>query len=572
MLRLDLYDAGWLNSDAPELSNKQIAMNSLDKSLLKKFHNDESDDLRDNLALALFLECNERCRTFGDVTPRRLQDDLIINEMKAIIDDFFFPAHWEDETGSSNREPLLLNLSDIATHFGLGNGSNIGCSSTDFYTKYANSTMCHTNEVLPLLFRQAISNDQLWSDIEVSRSSSMGIEIVRGNRLTFVPKSRLISRTICTEPILNMFFQKGIGDVITKRLKEVFCINLSDQPGKNAALARIGSETGEFGTIDLSSASDSISISLLRQILPRQPFEWLMRCRSPRTTLPGGKEIELHMISSMGNGFTFPLQTMIFSALVTAAYRISGLKLQKPRARAAGNFAVFGDDIIVDRRVYDSVVNCLEILGFAVNRDKSFNEGSFRESCGSDFIRGHNVRGVYLKTLNSEADIYSAINRLNRWSSFHGILLARTVGYLRRDCKFICIPYDEADDAGIKVPFILLRNPRYDITQAVRYTARVNRSRRVRIPSVDLDVEVQRKDVIKIRRILPDFEYNPDAVLFCLLAGWLRAGKLGLRTSTPISVLRRRVCPGWDERIAACGVSHEFGKRWKMFTEANLVN
>jgi len=570
LLRLDLYEAGWQDSDAPSLSIRQHAMNALNKSLFKKFHNGLTDAVRDNAALALFLECNERCRSFGGVIPLRLQDELIINEMKAIIDDFFFPSDRRD--GSNCREPLLLNLSDIALHFGLGSGSNIGADSTDFYSKFALSTMCHTNDVLPLQFRQAISGDRLWSDVEFFRSLSSRTEIVRGNRLSFVPKSRVISRTICTEPILNMFFQKGIGDVITKRLREVFCINLSDQPSKNAALARIGSETGEFGTIDLSSASDTISITLLRCILPQQPLNWLMRCRSPLTILPDGSEVELHMISSMGNGFTFPLQTMIFASLVMAAYRICGVKLHKPRARALGNFAVFGDDIIVDKRVYNSVVNCLNILGFRVNHDKSFNEGPFRESCGSDFVGNHNIRGVYLTSLNTPGDVYSAINRLNRWSSTHGVLLTRVVRRLRRECKFLCIPYDEADDAGIKVPFVLLRSVRYDFTQAVRYIARVNRARHIRIPSVDLDVEVRPEDITRIRKTLPNFRYDPNAVLFVLLAGYLRGGKLGLRTSNPVSVLRRRVCPGWDERIAACGESREFGERWKLFTEANLVS
>lgn len=578
LLTLDLYEAGWSGPDYFGSDPQQVAMCSLFSSLMKKYHNDETDEARDNLALQLFLECNERCKNFGSVSPQKLDEEYIIGEMKNIIYDFFnprfrgLPGEPEDGVLTPFREPYLLNLSDIAKCFGLGSGSNIGAKSTDFYTKYVNSTMAHTDPALPLMFREAISTDKLWSDVEAFRQQSYGSESVAGSRLSFVPKSRTISRTICTEPILNMFFQKGIGGVLEGRLREVFGINLSDQPGHNAALARVGSTSGKFGTIDLSSASDTISLRLLREILPPEPLFWLEKCRSPKTVLPDGSELELHMISSMGNGYTFPLQTLIFASLVTAAYRVYDIAIARPGKRTHGNFAVFGDDIIVDHRVYSAVVRCLSLLGFRVNSDKSFNDGWFRESCGSDFHQGYNVRGVYIKTLRDDMDFYSAINRLNRWSTTHGILLRRTVGCLRGGCRFIGVPYDEADDAGVKVPLSLLRITRRDANGAVRYLAHVNVARRVYVPSVDADVSVDQKLELEVRRYLPGFKYHSEGLLLCLLAGWLRAGAFGLRSLRRKSVQRRRVCPGWDERIAASGESLEYGERWKMFVIANLVS
>lgn len=545
-------------------------MSSLASSIVKKFHNDETNVERDNKALALFLECNDRCQKFTTpIVPRRLDEEYVLGELKSLLWDFFNPP---EAQAPRKREPFLLNLGDIATHFSLGNGSNIGASSTDFYTKYVNSSMSHTNELLPRFFRQAISGDKLWTDIEDYRSKRFDSKMVKGNRLSFVPKSNVISRTICTEPLLNMFFQKGIGGVLEARLKEVCGIDLSKQPEKNATLARIGSLDGKFGTIDLSSASDSISTSLLREILPKEAFNWLSYCRSPLTILPDGQEVELHMISSMGNGFTFPLQTTIFSCLVRAVYRICSIPTIHPRGRSLGNYGVFGDDIIVDKRAYDLLCRCLCILGFTVNSDKSFNEGLFRESCGHDYYQGCNVRGVYIKTLLYANDYYSAINRLNRWSATHGIFLERTIKWLRHGCRFIGVPYDEADDSGIKVPESLLRVTRRDRNGAIKYLASVVVPRRVPIPSVEADGIIDQKDLIRIRRFLPDFEYNPDGLLFCLLAGWLRNGYLGLRTLHPKAVLRRRVCPGWDNRAFACGVSHEFHERWKAFVEANLVS
>lgn len=571
-LQADLYAAGWENSGLyPGISLSQVAMSSLNNAILKKFHNDEVDEVRDNAALQLFLECNEHCRKFDSVVPRHLDEEYIIGEMKSLIDDFFNPTFWGEEN-SSDREPLLLNLSDIAKNFGLGSGSNIGATSTDFYTKLVNSSMSHTNELLPILFKQALSIDPLWADVEAFRSNKLGYESVRGSRLSFVPKSQTISRTICTEPLLNMLFQKGIAGVMERRLKSMFSIDFSVQPFLNSKLARLGSVEGSFGTIDLSSASDTISLRMLEEMLPRQPMDWLKRCRSPNTTLPGGSELELHMFSSMGNGFTFPLQTMLFACLVIAAYRIYGIPIHYSQGSTPGNFAVFGDDIIVDKRVYNSVVRCLAILGFSVNNDKSFNQGLFRESCGTDYYQGLDVRGVYVKTLLHAGDYYSAINRLNRWSAKHCIFLPRTIKLLRRGCRFLGVPYDEADDAGVKVPLTLLTRPKYNANGAIKYLARVNLPLGVSIPSIEADGDISVLEVHRVRRSLPGFIYLGDGLMLCLLAGWLRNGSLGLRSANPKAVLRRRVCPGWDERIAAVGVSQQYEESWKAFSYANLVS
>jgi hypothetical protein len=609
-LHADLYEAGWNGLDVqhPSATPRQFAMSSLAKSLLKKFHNDKTDEKRDELALALFLQCNQRCKDFPGVVPRRLDEEYIIGEMKSLLWDFFNPP-FEEIQGPNvfhqSREPLLLNLSDIATHFGLGRGSNIGTRSTDFYSKYVLSAMSHTNPVLPSYFRQAIAIDPLWSEVETIRAKRFGYAMAEGSRLSFVPKSREISRVICTEPILNMFFQIGIKGVLEKRLLEVSGIDFEIQPSRNRRLAQVGSVTGKFGTIDLSSASDTISLNLLRDILPAQVLNWLLLCRSNKTILPNGESIDLHMISSMGNGYTFPLQTIIFYALVASVYKIYGIKLVKPNSRPIrdwskvphlrvfdnsrrqetdGTFAVFGDDIIVDSRVYDVTCRCLDLLGFRVNLQKSFNQGHFRESCGSDFWSGYNIRGVYIKTLRDDMDSYSAINRLIKWSAFHGILLRRSVSYLRAGCRFIGVPYDEADDAGIKIPLSLLRKPSRDINGAIHYLACVNTPLRLRLPQCDAAdgspewlVERHGSSLRFSRwsgriRHLPHFEYFPSGMLLLLVAGHLQDGCLGVRSTRRKAVLRKRRSPGWVNAPFAVGESRRFAEHWEMFCIANLGN
>jgi len=114
--------------------------------------------------------------------------------------------------------------------------------------------------------------------------------------------------------------------------------------------------------------------------------------RSTRTLIDG-KWVVLEKFSSMGNGYTFELETVIFSAIANVVSRLCGYD-----GRLGKDVYVFGDDIIVKDDVASSVVAVLEFLGFSLNREKSFwGKVPFRESCGGDFFEGRAVRGFYLK-------------------------------------------------------------------------------------------------------------------------------------------------------------------------------
>lgn len=661
LLLLDLYEAGWDGQVDyyPGQPMRQFAMTSLAKALMKKFHNDETGGSRDELALQLFLDCNKRCGEYPGVKPLTLLQELIINETKSLIYDFYNPCfnqevrrcytglhipenkrYMEAEfvrrtrgwfptcrhlevrfigplaglpgggalrpIGSPVkttrlqlcRNPHLLNLSDISKHFGLGNGANRGSPSTDMYAKYVCSDFAHTHEILPILFREAVTGNGLRAAVEAFRSQMFKTVRVSGSRLAFASKNADISRVTCTEAIGNMLFQKGISGVHEERLREMFGIDLSKQPAKNSALAKIGSLTQRFGTKDLKSASDLIALRMIEEMFPPEPVRWFKWCRSPSTVLPDGTEVELHMVSSMGNGFTFTLMTTLFACLIVATYRVLGIKTEYPWRNNLGNFAVFGDDLIVEKRAYGPLSDCLDILGFVVNHEKSFNEGPFRESCGTDYFEGTDVRGVYIKKLLHDGDSYSAINRLNRWSSNHGIFLTRTVGRLRTGSRFIGVPYDEADDAGIKVPLSLLRVPRRDRNGAIHYLARCNVPLRLRVPAVGVDGDVIPNAAYSVKRTeegcwyspIPKrirtskgveitskrwFVYSADGVLLCLVAGWIDGGEIVLRSETrKRAVIRKKVCPGWDTSAFRQGVANKITPAgyevWKYFVAANL--
>lgn len=587
LLKLDLEAAGFdslINTfsfvgkteEDLEWFKRLVAAESLSRSLVKKYHQDETDDARDELALELFLKCNEKCRDFGTPDPRTEVESMVIAEMKNIVYDFFNPkpgfvpvTKVDDFTLFRDRELHLLNLSDIADRFSFGNGANVGASSTDSYTKYCNSHMSFTDPALLILYKHAITSLSLFPAIEEFREAKYMAREVQGNKLSFVPKSVSISRTICTEPVCNMLFQKGIGILMEERLAEFFNIDLSRQPFRNAAMARVGSLTGRFGTIDLSSASDTISTSLIKAILPPEPLTWLLKSRSPKTILPDGQLVELHMISSMGNAFTFPLQTMIFAALVEAVYRVLDIRIRRGEDR---NYSVFGDDIIVMHESYDLVIRMLEVLGFSPNRTKSFNQGLFRESCGHDYYYGYNVRGVYLQRLNSHGDYYSAINRLIHWSTTHRIPLCNLIDKLAQGCGRLLVPYHESDDAGIKVP-LSLTDFSFGKDGNVKYKYLAVKPMEIRLPDAsqfDLDPQGQTR---RVQRFLRRFSYCPEGILVSLLAGWLRSGRLVLRPNgRPKTVLRVRRCPGWDTSIPNHVEKRGFREEWKYFTELNLLS
>jgi hypothetical protein len=183
------------------------------------------------------------------------------------------------------------------------------------------------------------------------------------------------------EPLINGYVQKGTDQVMRRRLKRVG-IDLSDQE-INQAMALSGSLAWEdstgFVTIDLKSASDSISKELVRLLLPPSWFSFLESIRSPEYELNGERKA-YHKFCSMGNGFCFPLETLLF----TAACQAVGCKDRSTRH-------VYGDDIIVPGNVAEELIHLLSVMGFEVNTKKTCISGPFRESCGGNYFAGVDV-------------------------------------------------------------------------------------------------------------------------------------------------------------------------------------
>ncbi|DAD49879.1 TPA_asm: RNA-directed RNA polymerase, partial [ssRNA phage ESE005] len=210
----------------------------------------------------------------------------------------------------------------------------------------------------------------------------------------FVPKNAKTHRSIVKEPSLNTMVQLALGDYMAKRL-HAFGIDIRNQE-INKSLAKEGSLTGELGTLDLSSASDTISNEIVHELLPLEWAFMLSSCRTDKVYLDA-ECVDLEKFSSMGNGYTFPLETLIFWALASSA--------------AEDGFAsVYGDDIIVGTHSVNRVMRLLEVCGFSINRKKSYWTGSFRESCGGDFLRGIDIRPYYHKKVVTGMELFKMHN------------------------------------------------------------------------------------------------------------------------------------------------------------------
>lgn len=195
---------------------------------------------------------------------------------------------------------------------------------------------------------------------------------VRGNRFTTVPKDATKDRGIAIEPGLNIWIQLGIGSAIRRRLRRVG-VDLQEGQSLHNELARRASIDGGMATIDLSNASDTVGKELVSRLLPPDWYQLLDDARSRFTRL-GGTWYRLEKFSSMGNGFTFELETLVFYALSLAA--------------GATSVSVYGDDIIVNSSSGADVISVLRFFGFTPNPRKTFLTGAFRESCGGDYFLG----------------------------------------------------------------------------------------------------------------------------------------------------------------------------------------
>mgnify|MGYP003572706157 FL=1 len=367
-IRIDDY----LEKDVDKFADDYAAI-----SLLRKSPNLPTSVDRKQVALNKFFEAEDACRQSNERLHRTLSAGGV------------FPTPFA-KAFVRNVRRIMGDLDEhvlakISSGCRFGSGKSVGMDTSCGKTRKGQTKrgitqsgkfrnpLTVTKELLP--FAEALIGDR------------HDVIVVEGEEFTSVSKDAKTERGIAPQPTVNGYLQNSIGDHLRERLL-LFGFDIRDQ-SLNQLLARFAKLLG-LSTIDLSMASDLICRELIRWACSSRWYHLLMlaSCRRVTVKSKGGipMTIQLERFSSMGNGFTFPLETIIFGALLWAVVP----KAEWPMVNA------YGDDLICPQKYYPSVVEGLEFLGFQVNSRKSYRGGNFFESCGTDWFCGTNVRPIFL--------------------------------------------------------------------------------------------------------------------------------------------------------------------------------
>lgn len=392
-------------------SNQYFWDNQLVK-LLSKYPFAGYDEVGEANAVTLFLEC-ENLNTLTNDRWRTLAPSDGIERVADRLDDILgIPPSVEEVMSSGGWGP------------GVVEDYNFSTKETGPEFKFA-AMPSLTPNLIPIATR-ILETVPAWdASLRGIYGRHERFVVVEGSTLFTVPKKFKMKRCALKEPMLNAWMQSGLGSIMRRRFTQSTGVDLRWSWSVNQELARIGSLTGIFCTVDLQSASDSVCRGPLKSIAHPGWFGLWEACASDSCELPpnasellpqGILRHRFQMMSSMGNGFTFELESILFYAIVTSI--VPGI--WTPNIQGGGkrvltwpHVSVFGDDLVFPAAYYDQVVQMLTEFGFTVNKDKSFKEGPFRESCGKDYFLGVDTRPLYItKRLDNGSSVITLANRL----------------------------------------------------------------------------------------------------------------------------------------------------------------
>lgn len=362
-----------------------------------------------------------------------LPDKHIVSALQAIITDWFKDYRYD---------------MSLVKH---GSGS----VADSVNSKSAKYQSFQTDQLLDYFLKQdAVSSD--YPDLSSMVAEMLTIPgLVRTSKLVFVPKNVTKLRSISMEPACLQYFQQAAFRSISRYMschKVGQHISLSDQ-GQNRALAYDGSCTNKYATLDLSSASDTVNWSLVKELFQRCPhlLRVLYATRSTHTLLPDGSTCKLLKFAPMGSALCFPVESIIFAAIAKLATQIAderGLLVNPEDGSHSTFFSVFGDDTIVPSAAAEICSTLLADCGFILNQDKSYITGPFKESCGGNYFCGHDITGLKFKPKFDE----TYRNNVSPASNAALVMYAN-MAYSRGFKIFRCYCIHMLLDAGLKPMF-----------------------------------------------------------------------------------------------------------------------
>lgn len=245
---------------------------------------------------------------------------------------------------------------------------------------------------------------QLFVWAEGKAINSLFIPKQPASRVIAVPKDFRGPRVICIEPKENQFAQQGIWDILQRHVHECALTRRSIN-FRSVAKNRKSCYNYNMATIDLKDASDNLSLTLSRVLLPKWVFSLFTRYRTRRIKYKGTSR-PYSAFATMGSAVCFPLQTLVFWALSLGAMLVirNSFPLRQ-RKHLDVSLQVFGDDIIVPMWCADALCKVLQDCGLIVNSSKTCIFSPVRESCGEWVYAGRNCPVFKFKSAQIDDDL-----------------------------------------------------------------------------------------------------------------------------------------------------------------------
>lgn len=342
--------------------------------------------------------CGDTARRLHDYTNRASADEhlrALLLKARSLLLDIVGPFRWEyfahhcRFSGGSSTE---ASRKESHPSRKWGNASEITLSALPYWQawcKWANLTMT------------SCDNQDSWDDL------SRPVSICQWNKVFTVVKNFLKRRTAAAEPPLNMFLQLGLGGLY-KWCAQREGLLLPDAQQQHQRLAREGSLKRTLVTRDLRAASDSVGVVHIDTLWPEDHAKVICDLRSPLGRYED-RVFPYEKVSSMGNGYTFEVETLTFYVLVRAVCGRDAV------------VSVYGDDIIYPVEFESEVKQLFEFCGFAENPEKTFAIGPFRESCGGHYFNGDDVTPFYVERLPTNVpEVIDLHNRVVEWAERAG--------------------------------------------------------------------------------------------------------------------------------------------------------
>jgi hypothetical protein len=269
------------------------------------------------------------------------------------------------------------------------------------------------------------------------------------NKVMFVPKDSRGPRTIAAEPLEYQWLQQGLRKKMYAHIEHHKLtrgrVNFTDQTVNQRLAQEASLPYSTLCTVDMSDASDRVSVDLVKLLFDRK--EELLRCllalRTPVSLLPSGKKVTLKKYASMGSALCFPVEAIVFYALIYGYACVVGDS--KP------NIYVYGDDIILKTEMFSVIDRIFSELGLMINKSKSSTTGFFRESCGKEYFCGSEITYVKLRRrkITGPDDLASFVETSNLlWDRCYYKAAMSIQKFLEKEVS-VSIPFGYSDSSYI---------------------------------------------------------------------------------------------------------------------------